>query len=85
MGAFSHWHWLVVLIVVILIFVLPRFKDTSGRPLDSVGQPVFSSVSVRGDEAEHIDEKLPKRWRRWAVYAVSFAVLASAIWLMMRP
>ena len=85
MGTFSHWHWLVVLLVVVLIFVLPRLKDHSGKPLDAAGHPVFSSISVEGKEAEHIDEKLPKRWGRFALYTLAFVMLASAMWLVTRP
>jgi hypothetical protein len=85
MGAFSHWHWLIVLLVVILIFVLPRGKDKSGKPLDAAGHPVFSSVSVQGKEVEHIDQKLPNHWGRLAAYIVSLIVLATAIWQVTEP
>jgi|LakMenEpi03Aug12_release.lakeMendotaPanAssembly.Ray.scaffolds.fasta_scaffold5385612_1 hypothetical protein len=85
MGAFSHWHWLIVLIVVVLILVLPRRNDQSGKPLDAAGHPVFSSVSLQGEEAEHIDQKLPKRWGRLAAYTVSLIVLAAALWHISRP
>jgi|JFJP01.1.fsa_nt_gi hypothetical protein len=85
MGILNYWHWLIVLLVVVLIFVLPRLKDQSGKPVHAAGYSVFSSVSVQGKEAEHINEKLPKGWPRWPAYIVSFAVLAASIWLITRP
>jgi hypothetical protein len=85
MGAFNHWHWLIVLLLVILVFVLPRGKDQSGKPHDAAGHPVFSSVSVQGKEVEHIDQKLPNRWGWLAAYTVSLVVLAAAIWHITEP
>jgi len=32
MGAFRLWHLVVVLLVDVLIFVMPPFKDQSGKP-----------------------------------------------------
>ena len=80
MGTFNHWHWLIVLLVVVLIFVLPRLKDNSGNPKNAAGHPVFSSVSLQGTEAESIDEQLPRVWRRWPAYVVALVVLVAAIW-----
>jgi hypothetical protein len=85
MDTFNHWHWLIVLLVVVLIFVLPKFKDYSSKPIDVVGHPVFSSVLVQGKEAEHIDEQLPRVWRRWPAYIVTLVVLAVTIWVVTRP
>jgi uncharacterized membrane protein YwaF len=85
MDTFNHWHWLIVLLLVVLIFVLPKFKDYSGKQIDAAGHPVFSSVLVQGEEAENIDEQLPRVWRRWPAYIVTLVVLAAAIWVVTRP
>ena len=84
MDTFNHWHWLIVLLVVVVIFVLPKFKGYSSKPIDAAGHPVFSSVLVQGQEAEHIDERLPRLWRRWPAYIVTLVVLASTIWVVTR-
>ncbi|MBL8327383.1 MAG: hypothetical protein JNJ71_00935 [Rubrivivax sp.] len=77
MGAFSYWHWIIVLLIVVVIMVLPQ-RRPGGRPRDAGAHPVFSAVSTQGQEVERIDERLPRR--PWRMLALMLAVaLVAAI------
>jgi hypothetical protein len=80
MGSLSFWHWIIVLLVVVLIFVSGSSRNAKSSSQESRGQAVFSSVSIHGQEAEHIDDRLPKNTFQLVVLAVGFAAVVVGIW-----
>ena len=42
MGSFSIWHWLIVLLIVVLVFGTSKLKNL-GRDLGGVRRPLFVS------------------------------------------
>lgn len=83
MGSFSLWHWVIVLLVVVIIFAVPRFRNQSKKPFEPRSHPVFSSVAARGNEVEHIDEKLPRR-PSLLVMSLALLLLVALVWLSFR-
>ena len=58
MGSFSIWHWLIVLVVVVLVF--------GTKKLGSVGKDLGDAVrgfkdGLKGDEANNAAAKLPEK------------------------
>lgn len=84
MGSFSFWHWLIVLFVVAMMLVWPQRRDKDDKPIEPSGQPVFSSVTTHGEEAEHIDERLRKDYRRLLKGLVLLAFAMAVAWFWAR-
>lgn len=82
MAGFSPWHWAVVLLVIVLVFSTRRRGDPTATPRHAAKHPVFSSVTTDGDEAEHLNQRLPGRgWRAALMLAALIAVAMIAGWL----
>lgn len=81
MGPFGLWHWAVVLLVIVLVFAGRKGDGAKPAGMDA-RHPVFSSVTTRGDEAEHVDDRLPGNPSRvaWSL-AVLVAVVLGTWWL----
>jgi hypothetical protein len=84
MGSHSFWFWAIVLLVVILVFGTHKFGNRLRRPFESTSHPVFSSVTTRGEEAEHINEKLPKWPSRFMMLLTCMLLLAMFVWFAIR-
>jgi Sec-independent protein translocase protein TatA len=84
MGSFSIWHWLIILLVVVLIVRVPKRRDRDGRPVGLAGEPIFSSVHKDGDEVEHTDERLDEKPWDFKKWFVLFAALFAAAWVLTR-
>lgn len=75
----SLWHWAIVLLVVVLIFG----TRTSGR--DAESHRVFSAFTVRGKEAEYVNERLPRKLVPVMLVAAALMALVLLAWSGIRP
>jgi sec-independent protein translocase protein TatA len=70
MGAFSIWHWVIVLIVVLILFggkgKLSSIMGDFGKGLKSFKDQVKSNKDVEEDVVEALPEK-PKKTKKKAV------------------
>jgi sec-independent protein translocase protein TatA len=84
MGSFSIWHWLIVLLVVVLIMGSMRFisgESLGARASKSRGRmPVYSAETIDSREAEFIRERLPERLPTFVFLAALVAVGALVWW-----
>jgi sec-independent protein translocase protein TatA len=51
MGGFSIWHWILVLVIVILVFGTKKLKSMGG----DIGEAVKNFKNALGDKIEDID------------------------------
>jgi sec-independent protein translocase protein TatA len=70
MGAFSIWHWVIVLIVVLILFggkgKLSSIMGDFGKGLKSFKDQVKSNKDIEEDVVEALPEK-PKKTKKKAV------------------
>lgn len=87
MSSFSIWHWLIVLVIVVLTFGTKRFMRVhhdglrSRRDRDMGRMPVYSTETTNGKEAEFIRDRLPDRIPPIVILAIVAAVCAVVWWL----
>lgn len=55
MGTFSIWHWLVVLVIVLLVFGTKKLRNLGGD-LGTAIRNFKTSMKEAGDESESEDE-----------------------------
>lgn len=79
MGQFSVWHWLVVLLVVVLVF------GTRTRSRDAETHPIFSALTTSGKEAEYLNEKLPRKLGPVMLALAAIMAILFFSWWVARP
>jgi hypothetical protein len=79
-GSFSVFHWMLVLLLVIVIFAEPKLRNPPRTRFHAAVHPVFSSVTTTGSEAEHINDKLPKWPSRFILTVTLFVLVVVASW-----
>ncbi len=55
MGAFSIWHWLIVLLVVVLVFGTKKLRNV-GSDVGGAVKSFKDAVNEESDEAKAIEE-----------------------------
>ncbi|HTQ35627.1 MAG TPA: hypothetical protein VMH77_01215 [Steroidobacteraceae bacterium] len=91
MGSLTIWHWLIVLMIVVLIFGTGRAMGNDGNWLprysrlrkESGHMPVHSAETTDGEEAEFIRDRLPERFPA-ALILVASVILGAAVWWFTR-
>jgi sec-independent protein translocase protein TatA len=60
MGSFSIWHWLVVLLVIILVFGTSKLKNM-GKDLGSAIKGFKEGIKEGGDEVDAAAKKVEEK------------------------
>lgn len=79
MGQLSVWHWLVVLLVIVLVFG----TRTSNRNAER--HPIFSALTTSGKEAEYLNEKLPRKLGPVMLALAAIIAILFLSWWVARP
>ena len=73
MGSFSIWHWLVVLVIVMLIFGTKKLRNV-GADLGGAVRGFKDGMRESGDKSGKSDTA-PQVWRKTYMSVLSFTIL----------